>query len=248
MYVAAYQKGNKSLLRGPFVFPLLFGFVLTLWPELISPFTVFEFWKTKGSFWEAVFNAWPWYVWGIAINIFYYIYKTRGYNSGSVGVKFVDAFKVSVYAGVSEEIVYRWILFFLALSILPFSNWLLGGFMDLELIRWLYQYALCPVANFFTFGYLEPYLMNGYGWVVGAAVISTSSSFRNGHAYQGLLGFINSWFFGMYMHYVVFKYGLLPAIFIHFLYDYLILSLSAVFTAIDNIALRRSLSSFIDRR
>jgi len=52
----------------------------------------------------------------------------------------------------------------------------------------------------------------------------------------------------MYMHYVVFKYGLLPAIFIHFLYDYLILSLSAVFTAIDNIALRRSLSSFIDRR
>lgn len=204
------------------------GALAFFWPNLIKPFGFFEFWTTKGEFWEAVKGAWPWYTWGFGVTFLFLIFQKVKFTLDTPGKKFVRGTLISIWAGVAEEMAFRWLFFFSAIVILPVLNWIFGGIIGLELIRWLYQYILCPAGNFFTFGYLEPYLLNGYGWAVGAAVISSNGRFRNGHAYQGPLGLVNSWFFGMYMYWVVFKYGILPAMFIHFFYDFIIFTLEAI--------------------
>lgn len=209
------------------LFFVFIGVLVSFWPTLIKPFGFFEFWDMKGDFCEAVKNAWPWYAWGFGVTFLALFSNENKPTPGTPGEKFLGGTLISIWAGIAEEIAFRWLFFFSAIVMLPVVNWILGGFMGLELLRWLYQYILCPIANFFTFGYLETYLLNGYGWAVGAAVISSNGRFRNGHAYQGPLGLVNSWFFGMYMHWVVFKYGIMPAMFIHFLYDFIIFSLRA---------------------
>lgn len=206
----------------------IIGALVYFWPSLIEPFRYFQFWPLKGSFWEAVKGAWPWYLWGVGVTLIFMPFSQSGYTFDTPMDKFISGTWKSVWAGVAEEMAFRWIFFFSGMVLLPAANYLLGGFMGFDLIRWLYQGILCPVANLFTFGYLEPYLLNGYDWAVGAAVISSNGRFRNGHWYQGPIGLVNAWFFGMYMHWVVFKYGILPAIFIHFFYDFLIFTLKAV--------------------
>ena len=79
-----------------------------------------------------------------------------------------------------------------------------------------------PVVNFLTLGHLQPYLLGSLGWAVGAAIISSNGKFRDGHAYQGLFGWINAWFCGMFFFYLMFTYGILASIIVHFLYDILI--------------------------
>jgi len=213
-----------------FVF-IFFGSLVYFWPSLIEPFYYFEFWTTKGDLWEAVAGAWPWYLWGFSATTLLLFFREVRITQESPKEKFIHGTLISVWAGVAEEIAFRWLFFFSALVMFPVLNWIFGGFIGLDLFRWLYQYILCPIANFFTFGYLEPYLMNGYGWAVGAAIISSNGRFRDGHAYQGPLGYVNSWFFGMYMHWIVFKYGIIPAILIHFLYDFIIFTLEAIRSA-----------------
>ncbi len=217
---------------------MFFGGLVFFWPSLIEPFGFFEFWTMKGDFWTAVKGAWPWYAWGFGVTFLVLIFGKVSFTRETPGEEFINGTLISIWAGVAEEIAFRWLFFFSAIVMLPVFNWLLGGFIGLELIRWLYQDILCPVANFFTFGHLEPYLLNGYGWAVGAAVISSNGRFRNGHAYQGPIGLVNSWFFGMYMHWVVFKYGILPAIFIHFLYDFIIFTTRAIGSAFTEIYVR----------
>lgn len=209
---------------------LFFGGLVFFWPSLIKPFTFFEFWTTKGDFWDAVKGAWPWYTWGFGVSFLLLVFREVEITLDTPLEKFVSGTFISIWAGIAEEMAFRWIFFFSSIVMLPLLNWIFGGFIGLELIRWLYQYILCPIANFLTFGHLEPYLMNGYGWVVGAAVISSNGRFRDGHAYQGFFGLVNSWFLGMYMHWVVFKYGILPAMFIHFFYDFIIFTLEAIFS------------------
>ena len=207
---------------------IVIGALVFFWPDLIKPFRYFEFWTVKGAFWEAVKESWPLYVWGVSATFFFMFFRRIRYTCDSPMDKFISGAWKSIRAGVLEEMAFRWIFFFSAIVLLPVANWLMGGFMGLDIIRWLYQYILCPFANLLTFGHLEPYLMKEYGWVIGAAVVSSNGRFSNAHSYQGLLGLVNSWFFGMYMHWVVFKYGILPAMFIHFLYDFFIFTLEAV--------------------
>ncbi len=219
---------------------MFIGGLVFFWPGLIKPFGFFEFWTIKGDFWEAVTGAWPWYVWGFGLTIIFMVVREAEFVTESPMEKFIKGTLISVWAGVAEEMAFRWVFFLSAIVMLPVFNWVLGGFIDLDLIRWLYEKALCPIANWVTFGYLEPYLMNGYGWAVGAAVISSNGRFRNGHVYQGPFGLVNSWFFGMYMHWVVFKYGILAAMFIHFLYDFIIFTVRAVVSAFKDRRVRIS--------
>ncbi len=207
---------------------LVVGALVLFWPALIEPFKFFEFWGVKDNFWEAVIGAWPWYLWAFGATTVILVKTEVEKNSESFSHKFFIGLFRSVKAGVVEEIVFRWLFFLGAIIVLPVINWLLGGFIGLELLRWLHQYIMCPIANFFTFGYLETYLMSSSGWQVGAAIIVSNNLFRDGHTRLGPLAFINAWFFGMYMYWVVFRYGIFPAMFIHFLYDFIIFTLNAV--------------------
>jgi len=106
---------------------------------------------------------------------------------------------ISVIAGVFEEIGFRWLIFFSSIMLFPLVDWLLLGFAGVHLVQLLYEYIMCPIANFLTLGYLQEYLLGEHGWVVGAAIVSVNASFRKGHAYLGFVGWMVSWFVGMYL-------------------------------------------------
>jgi hypothetical protein len=129
---------------------------------------------------------------------------------------------VSLNAGIFEELIFRWLVFLNAMVGVVFVNWLTFG-----LLGWFYREVLIPLADFFTFGALEPQLMSG-NWVLGAAIVSASITFRDQHAYLGWTGWINAWFVGMVMFWLVFNYGIGTAIVAHVLYDVLIFSTAAV--------------------
>lgn len=213
---------NKSaltfLVAGLFFF-LALGVVIYLWPSVI-PFGFFEFWTIKKSLWEAVIVMWPLYAWGICSSIFSIVWLGRELTH-SPGEILAEGTLISLRAGILEEIFFRWLLFFSAIIVLPVIDWIFFGFMGIHVFQWIYG-VLCTIADFFSFGYLHGYLFHSWGWSVGAAIISSNIQFRDGHAYQGIFGLVNAWFGGMALFYVMFEYGIVAAISVHFLYNFFV--------------------------
>lgn len=84
-----------------------------------------------------------------------------------------------------------------------------------------------PLASFVSFGKLD-WLVKEMPWAVAAGVIMANGKFRDGHKYLGLFGWLNSWVVGFFFFWIVFTYGLLAAIFSHFLYDLIIFVIAYV--------------------
>ncbi len=203
---------------------VILAVLIWLWPEAI-PFPLFELWAMKGSFSEAVWNAWPLYLWGIGVNL---AFVAMGHTPDeSPSEILVEGLIVSARAGFFEEIYFRWLSFMGGTALIVAADYVFGGFMGLHFIKWTYT-VLSEVANYATLKYLEPYLFNPWGWAFGAALMSVNVNFRDGHEYQGIFGWINSWFLGMYFFWVMFNYGLPAAIAIHFLYDFFIFVTHAI--------------------
>ncbi len=135
----------------------------------------------------------------------------------------VKGWWISLHAGFFEELMYRWLTFFMAMITLPFINWCTFG-----LLKWSYVTILVPFANWATFGALEPQLLGHTNWVFGAAIASTSLSFQAAHKGHGLIGWINSWFIGLVMFYLVFNFGIVTAIIAHVVYDMVVFAAMAV--------------------
>ena len=128
---------------------------------------------------------------------------------------------LSLNAGFFEELIWRWMAFFVAMVFLPAANWLTFGF-----VKWLYTAALIPLANWVTLGALQPQLTGHANWIFGAAVISANARFRNAHRGK-FFRYVNSWFLGMVFFWLMFNYGLMAAIVAHILYDLIILAVVA---------------------
>lgn len=147
----------------------------------------------------------------------------------------------SLAAGVFEEICFRWAVFLGATIGLQVTNWLLFGWVDglAGPVKWLHEVIFGPIATFMTLGKAED-LMLGMGWVVGAAILAANAKFRDGHKYLGFIGFVNSWYIGIFLFYIVFTYGLLAAIVVHFLYNLLIEIIIYVDSVIERQLMRKS--------
>lgn len=173
-----------------------------------------DIWEPVGAFSVALSEIWPIFIWGFGATFILSVIK-KSENSIFSGMwqGWFKAVWVSFNAGFFEEMIYRWLYFSIALVLMPFFNVITFGFW-----RWLNVEVLLPVANWATFGILQPQLVDG-NWIIGAAILSANSDFRDEHKHLGLLGFINSWYLGMIMFYLMFHYGLWTAIAIHILYD-----------------------------
>lgn len=79
-----------------------------------------------------------------------------------------------------------------------------------------------PVINWLTLGSLSGWIVNKDVWFIGAGMITANGLFRDGHKYLGPVGYVNSWFIGMFMYFLLQEYGLVACIVCHFLYDLLI--------------------------
>ena len=184
-----------------------------------------EFWEIKTPLTEAVTNMWPLYLWGIVgtvgLNIYYSDQQpTMGDDIGMFAQSIIP---ISLWAGITEEIIYRWLMFLMVIVTIQATDWILLGFADLHMIQWLIVNITAPVSNFLTLGFLEPYLLNT-NWAVGAAVIVSCHNFQKGHAHQGTIGYLNSWFMGMCFFWVMFNHGIIVAMLAHVIYDIVVFS------------------------
>jgi hypothetical protein len=201
----------------------------------IIPYTTEQIWDTHGTrLTNWLYSGKYLFAWGVGVNVIYHLVRKedlltwfyqRVVSRGSILAR---GLVVSTLAGVLEEITYRWLYFLCAFPVLTLLNYLLLGFMDYGLLELLSVYVMAPVADFTTLGYLSAYL-DDPNWLVGGAMLGANALFRDEHRYQGLIGYVNSWFIGMAMFYFMFTYGLMAAIVIHFTYDMLIFIVSAIF-------------------
>lgn len=175
------------------------------------------FWR--GVSFEALTTLWWIPTWAFGINVLFILYqkwaKGVGIFKKSPGDVLKVGFVVALLAGIFEELIFRWLLFLAAIAGIAFSNLIFCG-----LTEWLYTNIILVVANFGT-GLLISDLLITHpgGWLVGAAIISTAAAFRSHHAYQGLLGWIDSWFFAMAMFYILFNHGILACMIAHFTFN-----------------------------
>ena len=128
---------------------------------------------------------------------------------------------LSINAGVWEELIYRWLLFVTSMVLLPFFNLITFG-----LVKWFFGTLFVPFVNWISFHSLEQQLHYG-PWFFGAALVSAAADFRKAHVHLGPIGWINSWFGGLALFYIMFHYGLFVAIVAHIVYDIIIFTLAA---------------------
>jgi hypothetical protein len=224
---------NRNYLVEAFTGFFTIAIVRWLFPSVI-PFSMFEFWHVRaGSLSDWLWTAWPIFAWGAGVNIIYAIFfrerdRWKAYDAEKL---FGIGMLVSLWAGVMEEICFRWLIFLSGIVGIKVINFFFFGFLGFGLPHWFQLNVTGPVANFMTFGYLKDVLVNPNMWAVGASLLATNAFFRDGHKYQGWFGVVNSWFAGMFFFWLLFTYGLLAAIVVHFAYDALI-DIVAYFTLV----------------
>jgi hypothetical protein len=206
--------------------------VQALWPGVI-PFQTFAVWNTAGTVQDWILAGAPVLAWGFGIQGLICLCNWNArimrhpYLEATPKEIFVKGLRISVWAGVTEEISFRWLIFFAQIFWIKVLNFLFFGFLGLGLPRFFHLHLFGPLADWTTFGGLHDFLFSPAGWAVGAAMLGTNAFFRDGHSYQGILGVLNSWFIGMFCFWLMFTYGLPAAILIHFLYDLIIYSVLA---------------------
>lgn len=219
--------------------------------------------------------AWPIFAWGAVVNAFFGIFRELSWKERQIhaGHVFFVGLLISAWAGLVEEICFRWLLFLPAIATTLLWNWIFGGWVALALIaifglalggatkngvvalvglaglplmtylifglppqipEWFHMNVWGPLANWTTFGALQDYIFHPTGFAVGAAMLYANAFFRDGHKYQGFFGVLNSWFLGMFFFYIMLHHGLPAAILVHFLYDVVVFSTSALILAFRN--------------
>lgn len=210
---------TKWLIGGGFSFLFLLV-VEWLWPNA-TPFEIFQFWKNN-NIWAGVFASWPIFLWGGGVTaIRAHLTKNDRETNKNAEMLLIGGFIISAAAGILEEMIFRWIIFLSGIVGVKIANFLFFGFLGFGIPEWLHLNLFGPVVNFLTLGKME-WLIFGMGWAVGAAALAANAKFRKEHAYLGIFGLLNSWIIGFFLFWIMFAYGLLTAIIVHFLYDMLI--------------------------
>lgn len=241
------QERQHSVMMKAFTVQTVFLFIIaatcTWLFKSVIPYELFEHWHVRegGPIDWLLAGKWA-FAWGAGLTAIVSLLtrNSRYENSMAERLMSLNA-QVSMRAGFFEEVIFRWLLLLIAFPVLIVMNFFLGGFiglfadgsvMDWGLLRWFYVHVLSPLANWTTFGMLEPYLLNE-NWLVGAAIVFANAKFRDGHKYLGIVGLVNSWFIGLFFFFLMFKYGLMAAILVHFVYDLLIFAVRYIDQVIE---------------
>lgn len=227
------RKSGRNYLASALFGAITIAFVKWLWPSMI-PFDAFAFWSWEKPVGELFAAAWPIFAWGGGVTalIAFTTRNKREVNRNAEGI-IVGGTIISIWAGVVEEICFRWLIFLSSIFWVQVVNFLLLGFMGWGIPEHLFVWIFRPLADWTTLGGLHAQLFHPATWAVGAAMLSANALFRDGHKYQGPFGWINSWFCGMFFFWIMFTFGLPAAILIHFLYDLLIFGVRYVDAAIE---------------
>lgn len=162
-----------------------------IWPDSI-PFGMFEFWKGS-RVWEGIKAVWWVFIWGAGITALHSAF-TRNSREEDFKAESLFAFETleSIFAGVLEEIKFRWLAFFAAIVVAKVSNFLFFGWMGFGLVEWIFLNITGPIINFLTLNKMSWLLFHPAGWFVGAAALAANAKFQEGHRYLGFFGYFNS--------------------------------------------------------
>ena len=194
-----------------------------MWPDVI-PYTLGEFWIwDSATVWNGVCAPWLIYVWGFALTTFgvfkgHHIFAPIDDAEEDL---LIGGMIRSTIAGVCEEIIFRYFVFYGAIIGTLVVDWILGGFIfDGGLAWFIYYWFMGWLTNLSCAFQLDWLIYNPeVPWFIASAAISANIKFRVEHAYQGFVGWYNSWIAGFVLFWVMFNYGLVAAILVHFLYD-----------------------------
>lgn len=208
--------GNPVLDLGKlFIIIIIVARIILPWEAV--PFNFEYFWPLNGSFLQALWSCWPLFLAGLLLNLFKMATTVNPpeVQASAPSIPWTG-FLTSVSAGVLEEIVFRWILFY--------------GFMG---VIWTVTNVFFPGLEYWVrdnLSWFSPYLVGDNthilelagAWTLVPAFFLSNFKFQQGHLYQGITGFIFSWFGGFFFARVFLQYNLFYAILIHFLFDWMI--------------------------
>lgn len=177
------------------------------WPGFFDPF---KFWYLVDNIPLAVIQIAPLFVYALILALV----STKDIQKiKAKEVVLLRSIYLSVMAGILEEIGYRCIFIFAAMIPIAIIDFLLFG-----IATWINQVIIFPIVNLLTLGLMAGTIY-GLPPLLIAGAIDANLTFRDGHKYQSAFGYINSWFVGMYLLFIMFTQGLLIAIFVHMIYD-----------------------------
>ncbi|QVQ51782.1 hypothetical protein J4H86_23945 [Spiractinospora alimapuensis] len=217
---AALGQGTATL--GAFVGAVVLYLVGGIWIDHPLGFAVV--WTIPTDVVGGLAATWPVFVWALVLAVVPgCVWVARGLTTPFTPREHaVLGLWVSVSSGLFEELRYRWLFLVGTPVFLAVANLVTFG-----LVEWVYTAGLVPVANVVTLGILEPELTTG-GWLLGATIVSVNAGFRKAHAYQGVFGWLNAWFIGMVLFFVLFNHGLVTAVVVHIGYDLVLFTVAAV--------------------
>lgn len=83
----------------------------------------------------------------------------------------------------------------------------------------VYQLIFFPIIDFMTLGLLKPVFAGDHQLLLVMGMFSANFAFRDGHKYQGLFGWTNSWYLGCVFIYATLFYGIWVAMVVHIVYN-----------------------------
>lgn len=188
-----------------FVFWLI---VNVFWPGFFNPF---RFWNLPDDTLGALANSWPFYLYCFIITL---VIRLKGIEKiHNKHVVLVRGVYKSVRSGLLEEIGYRNLFIFSAMAVISIMDFITLGF-----VLWLEQVFLFPIIDIVTLGLMHN-IIYGFPVIFIAGSFAANAVFTYSHRYQGLYGWINSWFAGLYLLTVMLTNGLIIAILAHMIYD-----------------------------
>jgi len=240
MKLSSERNYLAEIVTGFVVVPLIMRF----FPNVI-PFGFFDLWHVNGNLTIWAGYTWPILAWGFLLATCISVFTKNTWEKNKNAEKnLLRGYGISAFAGITEEIGFRWIIFMATIISVKLTNFLFFGWLGFGIWEWFQIHFFGPVGNFLTLGLLSEQLVNPTNWVIGAAILSANAFFRDGHKYQGTLGYVNSWFCGMFFFSVALRFGLPIAIAVHFLYDGIIFTVHYFDCVVERITERAQRRQF----
>jgi hypothetical protein len=176
-----------------------------------------------------ILKSWPIFLWAFIVTLLALILisedtlKTKNIfyaHFASDESSLFQCFMISLLIGISEEITYRWLVFYSHIILNKIINFCLFGWP-----KFFYLNIEAPIINTIFLNRLRWLLYDQVHWSIGSAAIISNAKFRNEHWYLGLFGYFNSWCFGFFEFWIMINYGLPAAICSHAFYDFIIFSM-----------------------
>jgi hypothetical protein len=197
---------------------IIWGITNSLYPGVY--YNPFKYLLLTDNIYSSVLGCWPLFLYCIVtVVIIHYItsrrllWRERNFDKGKTLA--VNIY-VSIMAGLLEEVGYRGAFIFLGMASIAVTDFFFFG-----VSTWLVQNISLPLVDLITFGLMHNVLY-GFPVLLMGGALTANIWFRDGHEYLGFVGFVNSWFVGLYMITIMLTQGLIVAIIAHAIYDLII--------------------------